>query len=221
MTIPGCPVTVTYSSTAKSIMMSAGAACLDTPTDLSAYHRIDKGTFFDFAGAYPFDPRAVSDGPTSGLQLPIVTVQRFWSQAFNNAHFYTASPVEAAKILNTDENWTYENTAFGAYAVDGQGCATAGLSAVYRFYSQVFQSHFFTSNVTEKDSIQASDKNWSYEGVAYCAPTAATADTAPLYRFWSANFGKHFYTADGAEAHQLRTADANWAYEGIAYNVLP
>jgi Repeat of unknown function (DUF5648) len=220
--LPGCPVTVTYTAAEQSMSFSVSAACLGTPAVVSAYHSLDTGTFFDYADSNPFGPsRPVGNGPDSGLQLPVVTVQRFWSQAFNNAHFFTADSDEAGNIIDNDKNWAYEGVAFGAYAADAQGCSSQGLSAVYRFYSPRFQSHFFTSSADEKDSIRAHDANWTYEGVAYCAPSTADASTTPLYRFWSPRFGKHFYTASGAEANQLRTSDPNWTYEGLAYNVLP
>jgi hypothetical protein len=220
--LPGCPVTVTYTAAEQSVTFSVSAACLGTPAVVSAYHWLDTGDFSDYADSNPFGPsRPVGNGADSGLQLPVVTVQRFWSQAFNNAHFFTANSDEAGNIIDNDRNWAYEGVAFGAYAADAQGCSSPGLSAVYRFYSPRFQSHFFTSSADEKDSIRANDTNWTYEGVAYCAPSSADASTTPLYRFWSPRFGKHFYTANGAEANQLRTSDPNWTYEGVAYNVLP
>ncbi|QTE30229.1 hypothetical protein [Pengzhenrongella sicca] len=219
--VPGCPVTVTFAPAEKSVAMSTSAACLGTPSAVSAYHYVELGDSFDYADSNPFGPSwNVSAGPQSGLGLPIVTVQRFWSQAYNNAHFFTADGDEAINIYTTDANWTYEKVAFSAYATQGQACATAGLTSIYRFYSPKFESHFFTSSAAEMNSVRANDRNWNYEGVAYCAPTDTAAGTAPLFRFWSARFGKHFYTADSAEAHQLRTADPNWAYEGVAYNVL-
>ncbi|QTE30245.1 hypothetical protein [Pengzhenrongella sicca] len=221
--IPGCPVTVTYSAARHSVEMSVSAGCLGDPAAVSLYHVIDlnSGASFDFADSNPFGPsRAVSAGPVTGLPLPIVTVQRFWSEAFSNAHFFTADPTEAENLFDNDANWSYESLAFSAYAPEGQVCSTTELTPVYRFYSQRFQSHFFTADGVEKDTLRAGDSHWAYEGVAYCAPAAPATGTEPLFRFWSSRFGKHFYTADPSEAHLLRTADPNWAYEGVAYDVL-
>ncbi|MFP3467784.1 hypothetical protein, partial [Leifsonia sp. SIMBA_070] len=43
-------------------------------------------------------------------------VARFWSSAFDNAHFYTLNVAEADKIKRTDDNWAYEGTGFRAWS---------------------------------------------------------------------------------------------------------
>jgi hypothetical protein len=147
-------------------------------------------------------------------------VYRFWSPLFDNAHFFTTSEEEAARIRAADTNWVYEGTAFSSYVATGGTCA-AGTTAIHRFYSQRFRSHFYTASDEEKASILLNDTNWTYEGVAYCGSSTLRAGTTALYRFWSPRFGKHFYTASPTEAHQLDVDDPNWDYEGIAYYVLP
>ena len=107
-----------------------------------------------------------------------VAVHRFWSPKFNNAHFFTTSATEAASIQQYDTNWVYEGEAFYTYPADGETC-TGGTSPVYRFYSARFQSHFFTINAAEKANIVAGDRNWTYEGVAYCASTEPAAGQHP------------------------------------------
>jgi Repeat of unknown function (DUF5648) len=162
----------------------------------------------------------VTPASTPVAQPQISPVYRFWSPLFDNAHFFTTSEDEAAHIRATDTNWVYEGVAFSSYAASAGTC-TAGTTAVHRFYSQHFQSHFYTSSDAEKESIQLNDPNWVYEGVAYCGSPTLQPGTTALYRFWSPRFGKHFYTASPAEAHQLDVNDPNWDYEGIAYYVLP
>ncbi len=164
----------------------------------------------------PVDRSLVPTDPTG----PTARVYRFWSPRFDNAHFFTTSGTEARQIIDTDANWVYEGTAFSTLTASGGQC-TSGGQAVHRFYSPVFRSHFYTQNATEKDQIVANDRNWVYEGVAYCAPATQQAGTVPLYRFWSARFSKHHFTASQAEADQLRTRDPNWTYEGVAYYVTP
>lgn len=149
-----------------------------------------------------------------------VDVRRFWSPGFGNAHFYTADDAEAAAIAAGDRNWVGEGRAFGAYASNAGSCE-AGTVGVYRFYSVRYRSHFFTADQAERDTIRRTDGNWSYEGLAYCVPTAGEAESTPVYRFWSPRFGKHFYTANQAEAQTIRAGDSNWQYEGEAYSVLP
>lgn len=145
-------------------------------------------------------------------------VYRFWSPGYDNAHFFTTSGSEARHIIDTDPNWVYEGTAFSALTA-ANGTCSAG-TAVHRFYSAVFRSHFYTQDESERNRIQAGDRNWTYEGVAYCAPASGSAGSTPLYRFWSPRFGKHFYTASAAESDHLRSSDPNWTYEGVAYSVL-
>ena len=159
-------------------------------------------------------------GPDVGPSAaPEAAVYRFWSPTFANAHFFTTDEGEAERILGADRNWLFEGAAFSAVVADGGTCQEG--EAVHRFYSARFQSHFFTQDQAEKDAIIARDRNWTYEGVAYCAFPDAVAGTVPLYRFWSPVFGKHFFTADQEEADHLRAVDRNWTYEGIAYHVLP
>ena len=162
----------------------------------------------------------VAPASTPAAQPQTAPVYRFWSPLFNNSHFFTTSGDEAAHIQATDTNWIYEGVAFSAYVATGDTCA-AGTTAVYRFYSQHFQSHFYTSRDAEKVSIQLNDSNWVYEGVAYCGSSTLQPGTTALYRFWSPTFGKHFYTASQAEAHQLDVNDPSWDCEGIAYYVVP
>ena len=148
-----------------------------------------------------------------------VPTERFWSPKFDNAHFFTTNLEESWSIRNNDRNWLYEGTAFYTLAArDDQTCAAG--SPVYRFYSSRFQSHFYTKDAAEKAHIIANDRNWTYEGVAYCAYDQQGTGTTPLYRFWSPRFGKHFYTANEAEKNQLVNHDPNWTYENIAYYVV-
>jgi hypothetical protein len=150
----------------------------------------------------------------------LARVFRFWSPGFNNAHFFTTNAVEAQNIRDNDKNWVDEGGAFTAVSANGDGSCATG-SPVFRFYSPVFKSHFYTQDAGEKANIVANDHNWTYEGVAYCAFPEARTGTVALYRFWSPVFGKHFFTADEGEKNQIVASDRNWNYEGIAYYVAP
>ncbi|GEK21218.1 hypothetical protein [Cellulomonas xylanilytica] len=152
--------------------------------------------------------------------IPVVDVHRFWSPTLGNAHIYTTNADEVAHIRATDPSWVYEGQAFSTVAVSADGWCTVG-PPVYRFYSPVVQSHFYTQSFEEKQHLVTSDPNWTYEGIAYCAPDSPKQGSVPLYRFWSSAFGKHFYTANQAEADHLKAVDRNWSYEGIAYYVWP
>jgi hypothetical protein len=142
-------------------------------------------------------------------------VYRFWSSKFTNAHFYTVSTSEAQGLYSGDPNWTYEGTDFRVWPVSGGACQ-ANTVSVHRFWSSAFASHFYTTNGAEAEKVRTTDKNWKYEGVAFCTAKPGTAGTVPVHRFWSPKFKKHFYTANATEAQNLRTSDKNWTYEGVA-----
>jgi len=97
--------------------------------------------------------------------------------------------------------------------------ATAsGLSAVYRFWSPVFSTHFYTISAVERDFlINNYSHAWTYEGVAYYAfADSSQPGVAPVYRFWSGH--SHFYTIDVTERDWLlNNYSSVWTYEGVAF----
>ncbi len=104
---------------------------------------------------------------------------------------------------------------------------SSALSAVYRFWSDEKQTHFYTSSAAERDHIRRTypERVWKYEGVgfgAYVSPSAAPG-TVPVYRFWSESGQSHFYTASAGERDfVIRTyPEIVWKYEGIAFYVFP
>ncbi len=90
------------------------------------------------------------------------------------------------------------------------------LTSLYRFYSNSFQGHFYTANLSERNLVQT-DVNWDYEGGVYSIYTLQEPDTFPIYRFWSENYKHHFYTISENEKNNLIAHDPNWSYEGIVY----
>jgi len=144
-----------------------------------------------------------------------LSVYRFWSSNFNNAHFFTSNASEAKSVREKDKNWTYQGEAFKAYAPVNGKCSS-DTNSVYRFWSAKFQSHFYTTSPSEVNSIRKNDANWSYEGLMFCEPKSSSGNVA-VYRFWSPKFGKHFYTSNAGEMQKLRYSDPSWNYEGIAW----
>jgi hypothetical protein len=96
---------------------------------------------------------------------------------------------------------------------------------VYRFWSPLYNGHFFTISTAERDSIIATypASTWTYEGEMFRAFTTQVAGTVPLYRFWSPRMNGHFYTTSAAEkAHVEQVYDSStWTYEMVAYYVYP
>jgi hypothetical protein len=100
----------------------------------------------------------------------------------------------------------------------------AALQEVYRFWSPVHGSHFYTMDELEKEEILLNyPAIWTYEGVAYYAyPDNSDPDTRPVYRFWSESLGRHFYTISESERSVVVDQYAGtWTYEGIAFYAYP
>jgi len=150
-------------------------------------------------------------------QETAVPVYRFWSDLYSG-HFYTASKAERDLVIDlySDDVWRYECIAYYAYN------SSIGTSIpVYRFWSDLYSGHFYTSSEEERDLVIElySDDVWRYEGVAYYAYNSPTDTTSPVYRFWSDLFTHHFYTASEEERDLVIElySDDVWRYEGVAY----
>jgi len=95
---------------------------------------------------------------------------------------------------------------------------------VYRFWSPVTGTHFYTMSEDEKEKLltQSTDV-WTYEGVAFRAfPDDSDPDSRPVHRFWSNALASHFYTIDEEEVARLVDEYADvWAYEGIVFYAYP
>src|SRR5690606_27517653 len=65
--------------------------------------------------------------------------------------------------------------------------AQGDLGAVYRFWSDTYQGHFYTRSVAERDKLITGSPShiWRYEGVMFGAYGSQVEGTVPLYRFWS------------------------------------
>lgn len=94
-------------------------------------------------------------------------VYRFWSKTLGG-HFYTADPDEYNKLVNQYADvWTDEGVAFYAYAEESAPPETI---PVYRFWSNRYDHHFYTSTETEKQKlIDNYPLDWTYEGIAWYA----------------------------------------------------
>jgi len=92
---------------------------------------------------------------------------------------------------------------------------------VYRFWSPVTSSHFYTIDEAERDTLIANYPGiWVFEGTAYNAMlVAGNTNACPVHRFWSPTNGGHFYTVDVAEKDWIIATypSSVWTYEGIAF----
>ncbi|MFA4960069.1 MAG: hypothetical protein WC548_00195 [Candidatus Pacearchaeota archaeon] len=94
---------------------------------------------------------------------------------------------------------------------------------VYRFWSPLTSSHFYTADENEKNHILETYANnvWTPEGIAFYVYSEQQENTVPVYRFWSPLTSSHFYTADENEKNHILETYANnvWTPEGIAFYV--
>lgn len=146
-------------------------------------------------------------------------VYRFWSPV-TQSYFYTISKAERDKLIKSySDVWTFEGTVFKAAKTP----FTSSLSPVYRFWSDVTQSHFYTISETEKNKLlREYRKIWIFEGIGFYAYPEGRQPygTRPVYRFWSDVQSAHFYTISESERDKfLKDYRGIYIYEGIAFYV--
>jgi hypothetical protein len=96
--------------------------------------------------------------------------------------------------------------------------------AVYRFWSPVLSSHFYTTREAERDWLIAEYPGiWTYEGPVYSTfGDALDANLKPVYRFWGPSLGAHFYTLNEDEKMNLLVNWGHvWTYEGPVFYAYP
>jgi hypothetical protein len=144
-------------------------------------------------------------------------VYRFFSPVLGS-HFYTADEDELLFVLdNFPDVWLFEGVAFYT-----QPEADADAVPVFRFWSPVTSSHFYTISEGERDKlINQFPDFWAFEGTAFFAFTtaAAPADTIPVYRFFNQVRGSHFYTTSEGERDKLIDNFPDiFVFEGVAWH---
>lgn len=164
------------------------------------------------------DNFVMETGAVSRPSLDSVSeVYRFWSPILKR-HFYTISLTERdVLIAEQAQSWTYEGPVYKAAASAFQ----TGLKPVYRFWSPVAQTHFYTISEAEKDFlIEKYSEVWSFEAVAFYAypEGAQPVDSVPVFRFWNAVDSTHFYTVDPSERDTLiREYPGVYLFEGAVF----
>jgi hypothetical protein len=156
----------------------------------------------------------IIDSTGTGGSLP---VHRFWSPV-TSSHFYTMSESERQRLVDLHADvWIYEGVAFRALPENSE---TEALP-VYRFWSPVTGSHFYTMDEAERNKLLTEYQGiWIPEGIEFYAfmEGSQPADTVPVYRFWSPVTGSHFFTANETEADTLiREHSDVWIFEGVAW----
>ncbi|OWP22622.1 hypothetical protein CBF90_06940 [Microbacterium sp. AISO3] len=154
--------------------------------------------------------------PSSALEA--TPVYRFWSNRYQG-HFYTADLEERDLVAaRWPQIWSYEGIAYRAFATSAPGTVP-----VFRFWSALYNGHFYTADATERDNVIARWAGiWAYEGVAFNVyPTdSPVPNTVTVARFWSPSARHHFYTASAEERDRVITRWPDvWQYEGPSFRV--
>jgi len=139
-------------------------------------------------------------------------VYRFFDK-IHGTQFLTASSTEATGLQASRADLTYEGTGF--YAVNPATDANA--APVYRFFDNVYGTHFYTTSDTEKATVQSSRADLVYEGIGYYEHTAQQTGDSAVYRFFDSNFGTHFYTSSATERATIIATRPDLVSEGIGY----
>ncbi len=152
-----------------------------------------------------------ADPPYSNSGYP---VYRLYNPT-TKQYIWTGSALERQTLIGY--GYTDQGQAFSSISPVRQEMAPpAGKALVYRFYIAATYSHFWTTDINERDSmIQA---GYKYEGVAWYSST--DTNDKPLYRLYSAYLNQHLFTTDPNEKAVLSTSGM-WTYEGISEYVSP
>ncbi|WP_209873156.1 hypothetical protein [Azospirillum soli] len=139
-------------------------------------------------------------------------VYRFYNLK-TETHFYTPNVDEVTFIRENLPTYRYEGVGFQIPT----GPDAAGAKPMYRFYNTVSESHFFTFDENERDSIIANLPSFRFEGVGMYGYTNNAVDGCQeLYRFYNEATGRHFFTASESERDFVLDQLPSYRFEGLA-----
>lgn len=128
-------------------------------------------------------------------------------------HFWTSDPTQRATMLQGGYN--DEGIAFTSISTVRQEVAPPqGKLLTYRFNIPQTYSHFWTTDVNERDSMIRA--GYDYEGVSW--DSSSNTSLTPVYRLYASAINQHLYTIDPTEKDRL-VASGGWNYEGISQYV--
>ena len=93
---------------------------------------------------------------------------------------------------------------------------TPAADPVYRFFDTRTGSHFYTTDLGEKQQIQQTLPSYTYEGAPWAAPVKSAA-THDVFRFFDTRTGDHFYTDNVGERDTVLGTLPSYKYEGVAF----
>lgn len=168
-------------------------------TNVTEYNALVAGGYTGDGVDFYADPPGSNDG---------FPVYRLYNPS-TGQHYWTGSAQEQQTLLQS--GWNSEGLAFNSIdTIRQETPPPPGDDLVYRFYIPQSYSHFWTTDLGERDSMIAA--GYDYEGVAWYSSTN-TSDT-PVYRLYAPSIMQHLYTTDMNEVNTL-VASGGWNDEGI------
>lgn len=86
-------------------------------------------------------------------------------------------------------------------------------NAIYRFYNSAANTHFYTNQISERNTVINTLDSFFFEGVGFSGLDSG----APVWRFFNNQTGTHFYTIDTAERDTIRATLPQFVFEDQAY----
>ncbi len=161
-----------YTNTNYTLQLSSSVTNTDNDdTKIYRFFRPDKGSHFYTASLIERDyisknlPQYQYEGAsyqaindTNDILTGAKPVYRFFNNS-TGVHLYTMSEVEKDYIIESLDNYSFENIAYHAYDNPQEGTIP-----LYRFYHTVADNHFFTPSAVERDYINENLPWYQEEG---------------------------------------------------------
>ena len=150
------------------------------------------------------------------LLAPYAIVSEFYNPDYGH-YFRTGGRLEPGVVESgVAGNWRNTEDYFVAWRE-----STPERSPVCRFYSYVFNSHFYTASPAECEIIK-NNTDWTFENIAFYVKRPSNgvcpADTMPIHRFYNNRHmfgdGNHRFTAY-KDYYYDAMIQAGWLYEGV------
>lgn len=110
------------------------------------------------------------------------------------------------------------STGTGTGGGSGNGTATpVSHPPVYRFFSKVDGTHFFTASAFESTNVQMTRSDLNYEGTGLLSYNSTDTGATAVFRFLDKNTGTHFYTSSTIERDSVLQNRSDLGYEGVGF----
>ena len=102
-----------------------------------------------------------------------------------------------------------------ANAATGQTVSTAA-GAVYRFFDTKYGTHFFTSDIGERNTVLATRSDLKEETNGFGDVAQSDPNAVAVYRFFDTPYGTHFFTSSSTERDTIIATRPDLSYEAVA-----